>query len=79
MNTLNKKVLVALFDLAQADVPASVQEVASYLGVSRREAATSLNDLAGLGLLRATTLRLTFLGLMKAVGLASRRAQSKAA
>jgi Mn-dependent DtxR family transcriptional regulator len=79
MNTLNKKVLVSLFELAQTDVPASVQEVARYLGVSRREAATSLNTLSELGLIRAATLRLTFLGLMKAVGLASRRAQSKAA
>jgi len=79
MKTLNKKVLVSLFELAQADVPASVQEVATCLNMSRREAAIALNSLVQLGLVRAETLRLTFPGLMKAVGLASRRAQSKAA
>jgi Mn-dependent DtxR family transcriptional regulator len=79
MNTLNKQVLVSLYELAQLDVPASVQTVALHLGVSRREAASSLNALSEAGLVRAETLRLTFFGLMKATGLRHRQQRSHAA
>jgi hypothetical protein len=79
MNTLNKNVLLSLFDLAQLDVPASVQTVALHLGISRREAASSLNTLSESGLIRAETLRLTFFGLMKATGLRHRQESSRAA
>ncbi len=79
METLNKKLLMTLLDLAQSDVPASVQGLALELGLSRREVAEDLNLLAEEGLVRAETCRLTFVGLMHATGLraALRRANSE--
>ena len=79
MTHLNKQVLIALLDLAQADVHASVQALALSLGSSRREVASALNELAHLGLVRPETVRLTLVGLMHAAGLRERCRQTVAA
>lgn len=68
METLNKNILIALLNLAQNDVRASVQLLAHELRVSRREIADALNVLAADGLIRGETCRLTFVGLMQASG-----------
>lgn len=81
MDTLNKQLLVSLFRMAQADLDASVQALASEHSVSRRDVADGLSELATLGLVRAETVRLTFTGLLHAVGLdkASRAARAPSA
>lgn len=79
MTHLNKQVLIALLDLAQADVHASVQAVALSLGCSRQEVATALNDLACRGLVRPETVRLTLVGLLHAAGLRQSQRQTVAA
>lgn len=79
MTHLNKQVLVALLDLAQGDVRASVQTVAAATGHGRPEVATALNELARLGLVRPETIRLTIVGLMHAAGLRERTRQVSAA
>lgn len=66
MNHLNNRLLVALLDFAQADHPASVNALAVTLGITRRAAANALSDLDRQGLVRAETMRLTFLGLAHA-------------
>ncbi len=73
MNHLNSRLLVALLDLAQSDLPASVQALAVSLGITRREAANALSDLDRQGLIRAETMRLTFLGLAYAARLRQSR------
>lgn len=72
METLNKKILVTLFELASSDERASVQELAVRLGQTRREVAEAVSELDRLGLVRAETIRLTFLGLTRALGLRAR-------
>jgi len=79
MTHLNKQVLISLLDLGQSDVRASVQSVSVAVGCSRREAAVALNELARLGLVRAETVRLTLVGLMRAAGLRERSRQVSAA
>jgi Mn-dependent DtxR family transcriptional regulator len=79
MDTLNKELLLALFDLSQLDASASVQRLADDLGRSRRAIADALDDLARAGFVRAETVRLTFLGLAIATKLRSRRRVSIAA
>jgi Mn-dependent DtxR family transcriptional regulator len=79
MTHLNKQVLIALLDLAQSDVHASVEAVALSLGCSRREVANALNDLAGRGLVRPETVRLTMIGLVYASGLRQSQRQTAAA
>lgn len=79
MTHLNKQVLIALLDLAQGDVRASVQTVSVATGSTRREVATALNELARLGLVRPETIRLTLVGLMHASGLRQRVRQVSAA
>jgi len=79
MTHLNKQVLIALLDLAQGDVRASVQALSIAVGCSRQEAATALNELAVRGLVRPETVRLTMLGLMHACGLRERSRQVSAA
>lgn len=79
MDTLNKELLLALFDLAQLDAAANVQRLSDDLGRSRRVVADALDDLARAGLVRAETVRLTFLGLAVATKLRSRRRVSVAA
>lgn len=79
MTHLNKKLLVALIELAQSDTSASVQMLAHALGVSRKEVACALDELGELGLVRPETVRLTFVGLMHASGLRSRMHRSSAA
>lgn len=79
MTHLNKQVLIALLDLAQGDVRASVQTVSVATGHSRPEVATALNELSRLGLVRAETVRLTLVGLMHATGLRQRCRQVSAA
>lgn len=69
METLNKTLLVALLDLAQNDVPASVACLATELDLTRAQVAIGLNQLAEVGLVRPETIRLTILGLMRAAGL----------
>jgi Mn-dependent DtxR family transcriptional regulator len=79
MTHLNKQVLVALLDLAQGDVHASVQAVAVAVGCSRPAVASALNELALRGLVRPETVRLTLVGLMHAAGLRERTRQVAAA
>lgn len=79
MTHLNKQVLIALLDLGQNDVRASVQSLATALGCSRPEVATALNELAQLGLVRPETVRLTMPGLLHAVGFRERSRQVSAA
>jgi len=79
MTHLNKQVLIALLDLAQGDVRASVQSIAVATGQPRPAVATALNELAQLGLVRAETIRLTLVGLMRASGLRQRCRQVSAA
>ncbi len=69
METLNNTLLVTLLDLAQNDVHASVARLATEIGVTRAQVAIGLNQLAEDGLVRPETVRLTFVGLMKAAGL----------
>lgn len=69
METLNKTLLIALLDLAQNDVPASVARLANELDVAPAQVAGGLNHLAEAGLVRPETIRLTILGLMRAAGL----------
>jgi len=79
MTHLNKQVLIALLDLAQGDVQASVQSIAVAVGGSRREVAGALDDLARAGLVRPQKVRLTLVGLMHASGLRQRARQVRAA
>lgn len=72
MEQLNKKLLIALLDLAQSDVPASVQSLAEHLGATRREVAEGLSALDQAGLVRAEKIRLTMVGLVRAAGLRER-------
>lgn len=72
METLNKHLLVALLDCAQANVPASVQRLSQELGVPRRLVAEGLNQLDRAGLVSAGSIRLTLCGLMHATGLRKR-------
>jgi Mn-dependent DtxR family transcriptional regulator len=78
METLNKQLLVALFDLAQSDAPANVQALALLLNVSRAEVAGGLNQLAMEGLVCPETIRLTFFGLMHATGVKARQDRQRA-
>lgn len=78
MTYLNKLLLRTLLDLAQNDVRASVTVLSQATGHSRREVADALNALDQLGLVRAERVRLTFLGLAKATGLAARRGRQAA-
>lgn len=78
MRYLNKLLLETLLELAQNDTPASVSVLAQVTGHSRREVADGLNELDQLGLVRAERVRLTFLGLAKATGLAARRGRQAA-
>jgi Mn-dependent DtxR family transcriptional regulator len=71
METLNNQILLALFDLASAEERASIQALAVRLGVSRREVAETVSHLDRLGLVRAENVRLTFVGLTRALGLRS--------
>jgi Mn-dependent DtxR family transcriptional regulator len=75
METLNSILLVTLLEMAQNDEPASVSRLARELDLTRAEVATRLNQLSKLGLVRAETIRLTFVGLMRATGLRARRSQ----
>jgi Mn-dependent DtxR family transcriptional regulator len=75
MDTLNKDILVALFHAGSNDEAASVAWLARRLGVTRRRVACELDVLAEAGLIRAETIRLTFLGLTVAVQLAQKRAR----
>ena len=65
---LQARLLVVLFDLAQADRPANVRRIAEALGARLGEVATALNALDELGLVRASRVRLTFPGLAIAAG-----------
>ncbi|MCH2110014.1 MAG: hypothetical protein MK135_11855 [Polyangiaceae bacterium] len=71
MNTkhLPAHLLIALFEMAQADQPANMTSLADYCEVSRPVAARALSKLVNAELVRAETLRLTFPGLMKAIAL----------
>ncbi len=72
METLNNTLLITLLDFAQNDIHASVARLAKELSVTRAQVAIGLNQLAEDGLVRPDTVRLTFVGLMKAAGLRSR-------
>lgn len=77
METLNNALLVTLFEMAQNDEPASVDRLARELSLTRAEVATRLNQLSRQGLVRAETIRLTFVGLMRATGLRARRSSDR--
>jgi Mn-dependent DtxR family transcriptional regulator len=77
METLNNKVLLTLFELASAEERASIQALAVRLGVTRRDVAEAVSRLDRLGLVRAENVRLTFIGLTRALGL--RASASRAA
>jgi len=72
METLNKRILVALLDMAQNDIPASVNMLSLELGETRARVADCLNHLALEDLVNPETMRLTFVGLMHATGLRAR-------
>ncbi len=74
MDTLNKGILIALLDAAQSDERASIQYLSDRLGRTRAEVAQAVSELDRLGLVRAETVRLSFLGLTGALGL---RAQAR--
>jgi Mn-dependent DtxR family transcriptional regulator len=63
LTNIQARLLVVLFDLAQADRPANVRRIAEVLEVRLGEVATQLNELDRLGLVRAARVRLTFPGL----------------
>lgn len=69
MDLLHKRILIALFRLTEADRSANVSLLAQELGCSRRDIACALSALDMLGLVRAERVRLTFLGLTRALGL----------
>jgi DNA-binding Lrp family transcriptional regulator len=71
--------LAGLLDLAQLDLPASVEALARRLGRSRRWVACGLDELDRLGLVRAETVRLTLVGLARAVSVRERLSRSSAA
>lgn len=79
MDTLNKGILIALLDAAQADEKASIQYLAERLGSTRTEIANAVSQLDRLGLVRVETVRLSFLGLTEALGFraAARRARTR--
>lgn len=77
METLNKELLIALLDLAQMDVSASVQALAEATGHPRTKVASGLNALAEKGLIRPETVRLTMVGLVQAASLRARRPQTR--
>lgn len=77
METLNKALLIALLDLAQTDVSASVQALAEATGYPRTKVAGGLNVLAKKGLVRPETVRLTMVGLVQAAALRARRPQAR--
>lgn len=67
MDTLNKRILILLLDAAQSDDRASIQFLSDRLGVPRTEVAGAVSWLDRIGLVRAETIRLTFLGLSEAL------------
>jgi Mn-dependent DtxR family transcriptional regulator len=75
METLNNQILLALFELASHDERASIQALSVRLGITRREAAEAVSRLDTAGLVRAENVRLTFVGLTRALGL--RNAKSR--
>ncbi|OQX66848.1 MAG: hypothetical protein B6A08_18320 [Sorangiineae bacterium NIC37A_2] len=78
MDTLNKGILIALLDAAQHDERASIQYLSDRLGRTRTEVAQAVSELDRRGLVRAETVRLSFLGLTEALGLRARARQSAA-
>lgn len=78
METLNSSILISLLNLAQADTRANVQVLAQALSESRVRVARALGELAAEGLIDPQTIRLTFVGLMHATGLRSRRLRAEA-
>ena len=75
MDSLNKDILVALFHAGSNDERPSVTWLARRLGATRRRVACELDVLAEAGLVRAETIRLTFVGLTVAVQLSQKRAK----
>ena len=76
METLNKDICILFFELQRAGERRSVQVVADELGLSRRQAAESLAQLAEGGLLNLSTLSLTFVGLVRALSFQGSRLSS---
>ncbi len=75
LTKIQARLLVVLFDLAQADRPANVRRIAEVLEVRLGEVANTLSELDRLGLVRAARVRLTFPGLAIA---ASQKARLRA-
>ncbi len=63
LNRIQLRLLVVLFDLAQADRPANVRRIAEVLDVRLGQVATTLSELDRLGLVHAARVRLSFPGL----------------
>lgn len=78
MDTLNKGILIALLDAAQTDEKASIQYLSDRLGQTRAEVAQAVSELDRRGLVRAETVRLSFLGLTEALGLRAQARRSAA-
>jgi Mn-dependent DtxR family transcriptional regulator len=71
--TTLRSVLVALLELARANLPASVDRIAGRLGISHDEVRDALDRLDDDGLADAMRARLTLRGLAVASRLAERR------
>ena len=80
MQNLDPRILHALFDLAQADIHATPEQLARWLGVPSMELAPAVDRLARRGLIDRERLRLTLMGLAQAVRAGARvRPQTAAA
>lgn len=79
LTRLQLRLLVALFDFAQADRPANVRALAQHLDVRLGVVATQLGVLDDLGLVQAARVRLSLEGLaIAALGRARLRARGRA-
>lgn len=72
LTRLQLRLLVALFDLAQADRAANVKRLAEHLDLRFKVVAIELNRLDELGLVHAGRVRLSMSGLVLAAGARSR-------
>jgi hypothetical protein len=79
MMDLNTRTLIALFDLAQADIPATRDRLAAWLGVPVAQLEAVVAHLARESLVDARRLRLTMRGLCHAARVGARQSAVVAA
>jgi len=78
LTRIQLRLLVVLFDLAQADKPANVRRIAEVLDVRLGQVAVALGELDELGFVHAARVRLSFPGLAVAASAKARlRAQGE--